>query len=193
MENGIDKTMKEKVSKAIIHLNEFPKYNLFLSQVIEFLEDTLNDEIYTKNIIQNYIKNDVISRPLDGKKKGYTKLHLIQLIFVSYMRPVLSTDEIQEVFRLAFNDINNRDDDIISWKDAYNIFYEIQNDQIKNKDLNMVIDDIKLKKIISDLKVKHEEEERIYRFITVLSLVAKASFIKSTAKDIISLNKDFAD
>ena len=193
MGSKIDETMKEKVSNATVHLNEFPKYNLFLSQVIELLTDTFNDEMYTKNIIQNYIKSDVISRPLDGKKKGYTKLHLIQLIFVSYMRPILSTDEIKEVFRLAFNDINNRDDDIISWEDAYNIFYKIQNAQIKSKDLNMTIDDVKLKNIISDLDIKQEEEERIYRFITVLSLVAKASFIKSTAKDIISLNKDIAD
>ncbi len=189
MENQIDETMKKKVSNTIIHVDEFPKYNLFLSQVIEFLTDIFDDETYTKNIIQNYIKSEVISRPLEGKKKGYTKLHLIQLIFVSYMRPILSTEEIKEVFRLAFNDINNRDDDIITWEDAYNIFYKIQNAQIESRDLSITVDEDKLRSIILDLKVKDEENERIYRFITVLSLVAKASFIKSTAKDIIRLNK----
>lgn len=189
MKDQIDQTMKKKVYNTIIDLEKFPKYNLFLSQVIEFLTDIFPEETYTKNIIQNYIKNEVISRPLEGKKKGYTKLHLIQLIFVSYMRPIFTTQEIKEVFRLAFNDINNRDDDIITWEEAYIIFYKIHNAQIENKNLSIGVNKRELQNVISDLKVKDDENERIYSFIAVLSLVAKASFIKSTAKEIIKTNK----
>ena len=90
------------------------------------------DEKYTNNIVQNYIKSDVISKPEDGKKRGYTKIHLAQLVLLSYMRPILTTEEIKKVIRLAFNDINDRSDDIISWQDAYKIFAEIQTESFSD-------------------------------------------------------------
>ncbi|MBR0577040.1 DUF1836 domain-containing protein [Proteiniclasticum sp. BAD-10] len=182
--HGVEDTMQIKARSAIIPLEEFPKYDLFLSQVIEFIEDLFQDESYTVNIIQNYIKSEVISKPYQGKKKGYTKLHLIQLVFVSYMRPVLSTEEIKKVFQLAFNEINNREDDIIPWETAYDLFYEIQTSQMKNTP-NIILDEERLRSIVESLKIKQEDKERIHTFITVLALIAKASFIKSTAKELL--------
>ena len=183
--NDISDTIQIKVNNTILSLEEFPKYDLFLSQVIEFIQDIFHDETYTINIIQNYIKSEVIAKPTQGKKKGYTKFHLIQLVFVSYMRPVLSTDEIKKVFSLAFNEINNREDDIISWETAYQIFYEIQKEQMSEND-NTVLNEVKLRSIVDALEIKQDDKERIYTFITVLALIAKASFIKNTAKELIS-------
>jgi hypothetical protein len=182
--HGVEDTMQIKARSAIIPLEEFPKYDLFLSQVIEFIEDLFQDESYTVNIIQNYIKSEVITKPYQGKKKGYTKLHLIQLVFVSYMRPVLSTEEIKKVFQLAFNEINNREDDIIAWETAYDLFYEIQTSQMKSTP-NIILDEERLRQMVDSLKIKQEDKERIHTFITVLALIAKASFIKSTAKELI--------
>ena len=54
----------------------------FLSQVIDFLNDKFVEDKYTNNIVQNYIKSEVISKPEDGKKRGYTKIHLVQLSFI---------------------------------------------------------------------------------------------------------------
>lgn len=183
--NDISDTIQIKVRNTILSLEEFPKYDLFLSQVIEFIQDIFHDETYTINIIQNYIKSEVIAKPTQGKKKGYTKFHLIQLVFVSYMRPVLSTDEIKKVFSLAFNEINNREDDIISWETAYQIFYEIQKEQMSEND-NTVLNEAKLRSIVDVLEIKQDDKERIYTFITVLALIAKASFIKNAAKELIS-------
>ncbi len=182
---SIEDSVKVKAKSSTLSLNDFPKYDLFLSQVIEFLEDLFNDETYTINIIQNYIKSDVIAKPHHGKKKGYTKIHLIQLVFVSYMRPVLSTEEIKKVFNLAFNDINNREDDIITWETAYELFYEIQKNQAKSSS-NLIIDEKKLRGYVDDLNIREEDKERIFVFISVLALVAKASFIKNTAKELIN-------
>lgn len=183
--NDISDTIQIKARNTILSLEEFPKYDLFLSQVIEFIQDIFHDETYTINIIQNYIKSEVIAKPTLGKKKGYTKFHLIQLVFVSYMRPVLSTDEIKKVFSLAFNEINNREDDIISWETAYQIFYEIQKEQM-NENENTVLNEAKLRSIVDALEIKQDDKERIYTFITVLALIAKASFIKNAAKELIS-------
>jgi hypothetical protein len=101
------------------------------------------------------------------------------------MRPVLSTEEIKKVFNLAFNDINNREDDIISWETAYALFYEIQKNQAKSTS-NLIIDEKKLRGYVDELSIREEDKERIFVFISVLALVAKASFIKNTAKELIN-------
>lgn len=183
---AIDASVIRKVESSIVTLEDFPKYDLFLSQVIEFIEDLFPDDAYTVNIIQNYIKSEVISKPAQGRKKGYTKIHLIQLIFVSYMRPVLSTEEIKKVFQLAFNDINDRSDDILSWEDAYRIFYKIQVEQLSAVAGGKTLDVARLNHLVSNLTVPEKDKTRITTFITVLSLIARASFIKRTAKDIIN-------
>ena len=122
----IKELAEEMSSSSIISFNDFPQYDLFLSQVIDFLNDKFTEDKYTNNIVQNYIKSEVIMKPEDGKKRGYTKIHLVQLVLLSFMRPVLTTEEIKKVFRLAFNEINDRTDDIISWEAAYKVFTEIQ-------------------------------------------------------------------
>ena len=122
------KTLAEEMSKnSLISYNDLPQYDLFLSQVIDFLNDKFTEDKYTNNIVQNYIKSEVITKPEDGKKRGYTKLHLVQLVLLSYMRPVLTTEEIKKVFSLAFNEINDRNDDIIS--SAANPFLVVTSDQ----------------------------------------------------------------
>ena len=70
-----------EMSKSnMVSYDDLPQYDLFLSQVIDFLNDKFTEDKYTNNIVQNYIKSGVISKPEDGKKRGYTKLHLVQQI-----------------------------------------------------------------------------------------------------------------
>lgn len=92
---NISKFAKEISKNSLVTYEDLPQYSLFLSQVIDYLNDRFEEEKYTNNIVQNYIKNEVISKPEDGKKRGYTKLHLTQLVLLSYMRPILTTDEIK--------------------------------------------------------------------------------------------------
>ena len=132
MDENYIRELAEEISKdSIVSYDDLPKYDLFLSQVIDFLNDKFVDDKYTNNIVQNYIKSEVISKPEDGKKRGYTKIHLVQLVLLSFMRPVLTTEEIKKVFRLAFNEINDRTDDIIAWETAYKIFVETQSNSFK--------------------------------------------------------------
>ncbi|EDS76781.1 conserved hypothetical protein [Clostridium botulinum C str. Eklund] len=182
---NISKFAKEISENSLVTYEDLPQYSLFLSQVIDYLNDRFEEEKYTNNIVQNYIKNEVISKPEDGKKRGYTKLHLTQLVLLSYMRPVLTTDEIKKVFALAFNEINDRSDDIISWEKAYKIFDKIQNDSFDNF-LNVdFFNEDKLREFIGYNELKEEDEERILVFLIVMSLIAKASAIKKIAKKIV--------
>lgn len=185
LDSNYIKGLSEQLSNSnLIQYSDLPQYDLFLSQVIDFLNDKFIEDKYTNNIVQNYIKSEVITKPEDGKKRGYTKLHLIQLVLLSYMRPVLTTEEIKKVFRLAFNEINDRDDDIISWETAYKIFTEIQENSYNSSLGNSVADEKKLDEIINTLELDDKDEERIRQFILVISLVAQASAIKKLVQKI---------
>jgi len=181
----------ENTEKSIIQYDELPPYDLFLSQVKDYLNDKFKHDKFTNSILQNYIKSEVISKPEDGKKRGYTKLHLAQLVLLGYMRPILTTDEIKSVFRLAFNDINNREDDILSWEDTFKLFSDLQQKNIElffsgeEKDLEEII-----RRHLEKYEFNNEDKERILIFLLVMILVAHASNIK---KLVTTLVEEFGD
>ena len=73
------KDLVEELSKgSSVSYEDLPNYDLFLSQVVDYLNDKFVDEEFTNNIVQNYMKSEVITKPEDKKKRGYTKTHLIQ-------------------------------------------------------------------------------------------------------------------
>ncbi|AIY84286.1 hypothetical protein BH721_00160 [Clostridium baratii] len=181
----INELAEEMSKNSMISYDDLPKYDLFLSQVIDYLNDKFADDKYTNNIVQNYIKSEVITKPEDGKKRGYTKLHLAQLVLLSYMRPILTTDEIKKVFSLAFNEINDRTDDIISWEDAYKLFAEMQKDSLETFLATSSDNEEKLDAIIDGLNLEGNEEERIRTFLLVVSLIAQASVIKKLVQKIV--------
>lgn len=177
--------IKELSHDMFVPYEGLPQYDLFLSQVTDFLNDNFENEKYTNNIIQNYIKSEVVSKPEDGKKRGYTKLHLAQLVMVSYMRPVLTMDEIKKVFNLAFNNINDRDDDIINWEQAYKCFCDIQLGCFDSFIDSQLFDEKRVNDIIGKLNLKKEDDKRIKLFIMVIILIAQSSIIKNLVKRII--------
>lgn len=184
--NYIKKVAEEISNTSMIPYEDLPRYDLFLSQVIDFLNDKFVDDKYTNNIVQNYIKSEVISKPEDGKKRGYTKIHLVQLVLLSYMRPILTTEEIKKVFRLAFNEINDRSDDIIDWETAYKLFFETQGESFDKYLDATAINDDKLDSIIKDLNLDEKDENSIRTFVVVLSLIAQASAIKKLVQKIVN-------
>ena len=148
--------------------------------------DKFEDDNYTNNIVQNYIKSEVISKPEYSRKRGYTKIHLVQLVLLSFMRPVLTTEEIKKVFKLAFNDINDRSDDIISWETAYKIFVETQSNSF-NEYLNTpVLNEDKLNEVIKEFELNEKDENSIRTFVVVMTLIAQASAIKKLVQKIVN-------
>ena len=181
------KVLAEEMSKnSMVSYDDLPKYDLFLSQVIDYLNDKFTEDKFTNNIVQNYIKSEVISKPEDGKNRGYTKVHLAQLVLLSYMRPLLKTDEIKKVFALAFNDINDRSDDIISWETAYKMFGEVQEESIKRFLEVPLVDNDKIEEIIKVSDIKEEDRDCIVTFLTVMTLIAQASVVKKVVQKIVN-------
>lgn len=69
----INEIAEEMSKRNMISYDDLPKYDLFLSQVIDYLNDKFVDDKYTNNIVQNYIKSEVITKPEDGKKEVILK------------------------------------------------------------------------------------------------------------------------
>lgn len=182
--NHIISDSKNMSQDVIVPYEDLPQYDLFISQVIDYLNDKFKGESYTNNIVQNYVKSGVIAKPEGGKKRGYTKDHLAQLVMLSYMRPILTSEEIKKVFTLAFNDINDRNDDIISWEKAYKIFSSIQEesfDVICSEFFNKE----KLKKIMEGLNLDQKDENRVEVFFLVMTLLAQAAAIKKFVQTVV--------
>ena len=182
----IKKLVTEMSKNSSISYDDLPKYDLFLSQVIDYLNDKFDNEKFTNNIVQNYTKSEVITKPEDGKKRGYTKMHLIQLVLLSYMRPVLTTEEIKKVFSLAFNQINDRSDDILSWEEAYKAFVKIQEESLDDYLVTSVASEEKLEQLIKEFNLQEKDEERIKIFLLVLSLISQASIIKKLVQKLVN-------
>lgn len=52
----IKELAKEMSKSTSVSYEDIPKYDLFLSQVIDYLNDKFVDEKFTNNIVQNYTK-----------------------------------------------------------------------------------------------------------------------------------------
>lgn len=103
------------------------------------------------------------------------------------MRPILTTEEIRKVFKLAFNEINTREDDILSWEDTYEVFSKMQKDSFNALFINEEFNDKeKLSDYFKNHDFKEEEHERILVFLVVMTLVAQASSIKKLVRRIVS-------
>ncbi|MBR2257073.1 MAG: DUF1836 domain-containing protein [Blautia sp.] len=87
------------VSSQHIDTKDIPQLDLYMDQVLTFLNSHLNafgceDKDLTKTMVNNYAKNKLIPAP---EKKRYGKDHILLLIFIYYLKNVLSMSEIQSI------------------------------------------------------------------------------------------------
>ena len=85
--------LKEKLSKWLeldyILPEDIPNIDLYMDQITTFMDTELKnstrfqgDKIFTKTMINNYSKNDLL--PPSSKKK-YSRNHMILLIYIYYL------------------------------------------------------------------------------------------------------------
>ena len=97
-------TNKELISSIIEKLDyikpeSIPEIDLYMDQVTTFMDSNLKDskrynadKILTKTMINNYAKNNLLPPPL---KKKYSKEHILVLIFIYYLKNILTINDIQ--------------------------------------------------------------------------------------------------
>lgn len=80
---------------------DLPNIDLYMDQVTTFMDSQLEaskrypeDKILTKTMINNYAKNNLLPPP---EKKKYSKEHIYCLIFIYYLKNILSISDIQNI------------------------------------------------------------------------------------------------
>lgn len=159
----------------VISLDEMPNIDLYMDQLTTFMDERLkkttrhpeSDKILTKTMINNYAKNDLLPPPT---RKKYSKDHLILLIFIYYLKSILSINDIQTLLQ-PLKERFHLSDDELNLSRIYETAYELQTEE-----LEPVIEDLKKKyqrslKTFDDDSLSEEEKKRmqLFSFITLLS------------------------
>ena len=88
--------------------NELPSIDLYIDQLVSFLEQYLfgyikndnekDEKIITKTMINNYVKHSVIKPPVNKK---YNKEHIASLFVIFVLKEVYSMNDIKKLIGLA--------------------------------------------------------------------------------------------
>jgi hypothetical protein len=99
MEN-INQIIEQLGLEASLTIEEIPKIDLYMDQVIQLFESKFNhtkrnedEKVLTKTMINNYAKGKLIF-PIQNKK--YTKEHLILMSLIYQLKGALSINDIKE-------------------------------------------------------------------------------------------------
>ncbi|MBR4669779.1 MAG: DUF1836 domain-containing protein [Butyrivibrio sp.] len=158
-----------------IKLEDIPNIDLYMDQLTTFMDERLKkatrhpgeDKILTKTMINNYAKNDLLPPPV---RKKYSKDHLILLIFIFYLKNILSINDIQTLLEPLKNRFRHSDDELNLSK-IYDLAYTLQKEE-----LDPCMDDLKKKYekalgTFEDEGLSEEEKKKMqmFSFITLLS------------------------
>lgn len=114
--------------------NSIPNIPLYMDQLLEYLSTHLspltrfdNDSVFTKTMINNYVKSNVIDAPV---KKKYTKSSIADLVLVYHLKQCFSIQDTSDIL----DTIKNNTDDY------YTTFIEKHHDTLcksisENQDL----------------------------------------------------------
>lgn len=127
VERELLKFKEELLSFVIPRWEELPDIELYMDQVITFIEKYLsifinseNKKIITSSMINNYVKLELIPKPV---KKRYNKTHLAYLFAISILKNVFTIQEVKDGILFQAN-LNGE-------KKAYNNFCEEQENALK--------------------------------------------------------------
>lgn len=109
-----------------INWENIPDYGLYSEQLIKYIEDSLisyfeNSLSLSPSMINNYVKNEVIPKPINKK---YYREHIANLIVVVILKSVIPINSVREGVQLQKN--------IMSEKDSFNEFMNILEITLQN-------------------------------------------------------------
>lgn len=97
--------VKKIVNFHIPRWQELPTIDIYLDQLVTYLEEYLNkyigseeNPVITKTMINNYVKQQVIPAPL---KKKYKKEHIAYLFVICILKQVYSINDISNLISFA--------------------------------------------------------------------------------------------
>lgn len=115
-----------------IQPESIPGIELYMDQVTSFIDGQLagskrheDDKLLTKTMINNYTKHDLLPPPI---KKKYSKEHLLSLIFIYYLKNILSINDIHTLLEpLTEKYFGNKN--CFNFEDIYTEIFKLEKEE----------------------------------------------------------------
>ena len=111
---------------------EIPNIDLYMDQVTTFMDEHLqgskrypDDKLLTKTMINNYTKNSLLPPP---EKKKYSKEHMHLLIFIYYLKNIISINDIQTIME-PLNERFYKQEEGVTLEDIYKTIFQLEYEQ----------------------------------------------------------------
>ena len=162
---------------AILNIksNDIPNIDLYMDQVLSFLDEKLNytrrntadgeERIFTKTMINNYAKNDLLPPPV---KKKYSKEHMETLIFIYYFKNFLSINDVQTLLQPITGTFFN-DEGSIKYDELYDTILNVGEDRIEHLRENIMDIYNASKDTFGDIEGIDGEYLRLFMMISLMS------------------------
>lgn len=203
MNKNVDQDMRKAILDLLDKLNtieyinpdSIPNIELYMDQVTSFIDGQLagskrseDDKLLTKTMINNYTKHDLLPPPV---KKKYSKEHLLTLIFIYYLKNIVSINDIHSILKpITENYFGN--------KDGYNledIYAEIF--RMEKEESTKVLKEFSKKYSISketfaDFPEEDQEMLHAFSFICLLSfdVYMKKQLIEKIVDDVFTKKEE---
>ncbi|MBR3810952.1 MAG: DUF1836 domain-containing protein [Agathobacter sp.] len=202
MANTSNSDMKKAILDLLDKLNgidyinpeSIPNIDLYMDQITSFMDDQLemskrreDDKLLTKTMINNYTKNDLLPPPI---KKRYSKEHLLCLIFIYYLKNILSISDIHTIINpITDKYFGNKDD--FNMEDIYKEIFDME----KEESTKILKEFTKKYQIAKNTFTEYPEEDQellqTFSFICLLSfdIYMKKQMIEKMIDDVLSPEK----
>ena len=161
----LKKSIRELIKLDFITPDEIPGMELYMDQLTRYMDkhlgSTLRDEsdkALTKTMINNYTKNKLIPPP---EKKRYSRKHLILLIYIYYLKNVVSINDIRRILG-PMTEKDFAEDDVFEF---YKSIFEMEKLQYFNTEAAV----IKSSQIV-DKKLQDDEDEYLKKMAFIYLL-----------------------
>ena len=171
---GIMSVIENMKKIDYIKPGDVPNIELYMDQVTTFMDKHLEttrryseDKLLTKTMINNYTKNNLLPSP---NKKKYSKDHMYLLIFIYYLKNILSISDIQKIL----NPITESffvEEGSLSLEDIYKEIFEIENEQAF-----LVTKDVVRKYQASEECFAHIKDPKEKQLLQNFALISMLSF-----------------
>lgn len=118
------------VARGMIDSDSFPDMEIYMDQAESFMNRELGiyktkekDKVITKTMIGNYVKHNMLPRPVNKK---YSKDHLILLSLIFYLKGAFQMEEIEQILKPLIDNYNSEFDDKIDLAALYEGILAVQ-------------------------------------------------------------------
>lgn len=186
-EEYVKKTIEEFIENGAMSKSDFPEMELYMDQAAGFMDKKLEiykvgskENVITKTMIGNYVKNKMLPRP---NNKKYNKDHLIFLTFIYYLKNTFQMDEIEKLMKPIVDNYNSEFEEKIDLSMIYDKVGKIQEQDRADLLQNTMdsIADIKSKLNKSDVV----DDDILEMFMLIVNLSMKADFERFLAQKLL--------